>query len=301
MKFLLFGAKGQVGTELQRSLQPLGEVVACDQEEIDLTNLKLLASEIQNISPSVIINAAAYTAVDKAESEPEIARVINADAVGVMAQQAEQLGIPLVHYSTDYVFDGTNSAPSLEDDETSPLSVYGETKLQGERAIRHSNCQHLIFRTSWVYSTHGANFAKTMLRLASERDELSVVSDQVGVPTSASLIADITAECLDKSEQEAYRLTHTSGTYHLVPSGETNWFEFAKRVISNAAKLGEVFRITPDAITPILTEAYPTPAKRPSNSLLGTEKLTKTFRVYLPPWEHDVDHLVGELIQGIKI
>ena len=301
MRFLLFGAKGQVGTELQRSLQPLGEVVACDQEEIDLTNLKLLASEIQNISPSVIINAAAYTAVDKAESEPEIVRVINADAVGVMAQQAEQLGIPLVHYSTDYVFDGTNSAPSLEDDETSPLSVYGETKLQGEQAIRRSNCQHLIFRTSWVYSTHGANFAKTMLRLASERDELSVVSDQVGVPTSASLIADITAECLDKSEQEAYRLTHTSGTYHLVPSGETNWFEFAKRVISNATKLGEIFRITPDAITPILTEAYPTPAKRPSNSLLDTEKLTKTFQVYLPPWEHDVDHLVGELIQGIKI
>jgi len=299
MKILLFGARGQVGIELQRSLQRLGEVIAYDQEEFDLTDLRNLSAEIQTISPSAIVNAAAYTAVDKAESEPELAKTVNADAVEVMANEAKRLNIPLIHYSTDYVFDGTNTKPYVEDDKTNPLSVYGKTKLQGEEAIRFSGCNHLIFRTSWVYSPHGTNFAKTMLRLAAEREELNVVSDQTGVPTSASLIAGVTAECLQKCFQRQDEFSKLSGTYHLVPTGKTNWFEFAKRVISKAIEGGEQLKVSPDSIKPILTSNYPTPASRPINSLLNTDKLTKTFDVYLPPWEQDVDHLVIKLIQGI--
>jgi len=299
MNLMLFGANGQVGTELRSTLPPLGSVVALDRQVLDLANLDQLISRIQNTSPDVIVNAAAYTAVDKAESEEEVAFKINADAVGVMAQQANELDIPFIHYSTDYVFDGTSLTPYLEDDKTNPISVYGKTKLKGESLIRSSGCKHFIFRTSWVYSPHGANFAKTMLRLAAEREELNVVSDQTGVPTSASLIAGVTAECLQKCFQRQDGFSKLSGTYHLVPTGKTNWFEFAKRVISKAIEGGEQLKVSPDSIKPILTSNYPTPASRPINSLLNTDKLTKTFDVYLPPWEQDVDHLVTKLIQGI--
>ena len=301
MKILLFGAKGQVGIELQRSLQRLGEVIACDQEEIDLTDLRNLSAEIQTISPCAIVNAAAYTAVDKAESEPELAKTVNADAVEVMANEAKRLNIPLIHYSTDYVFDGTNTKPYVEDDKTNPLSVYGKTKLQGEEAIRFSGCNHLIFRTSWVYSPHGTNFAKTMLRLAAEREELSIVSDQFGVPTSATLLADIATECLEKTFTSPYELSSTSGTYHLTPSGKTNWFEFAKRVITRALEYGEELKITPDLIKPILTADYHTPAARPTNSLLNTNKLIKTFDVYLPPWEQGVNQFINTLAEEITL
>ena len=301
MRILLFGAKGQVGIELQRSLQRLGEIIACDQEEIDLTDLRNLSAEIQTISPCAIVNAAAYTAVDKAESEPELAKTVNADAVEVMANEAKRLNIPLIHYSTDYVFDGTNTKPYVEDDKTNPLSVYGKTKLQGEEAIRFSGCNHLIFRTSWVYSPHGTNFAKTMLRLAAEREGLSIVSDQFGVPTSATLLADIPTECLEKTLASPYELSSTSGTYHLTPSGKTNWFEFAKRVITLALEHGEELKITPDLIKPILTTDYPTPAARPTNSLLNTNKLIKTFDVYLPPWEQGVNQFINTLAEEITL
>jgi dTDP-4-dehydrorhamnose reductase len=311
MKILLFGAAGQVGWELQRSLSTLGQVHACDRTKVDLTNLAKIRAVIQDYQPAIIVNAAAYTAVDKAESEPELARRINAEAVGVMAEEAKHLNAWFVHYSTDYVFDGTNSKAYTETDVPNPLSVYGKTKLQGEEAIRRSGCQHLIFRTSWVYAAHGRNFAKTILRLAKERTELRVVADQFGAPTSAEYIADITALALyqikkyspqyqrEDTGQERNLLApvHIMGTYHLVPKGETSWHGFARYVIEQAHQHGYPLCASMDKVFPISTAEYPLPAARPANSCLATQKLVETFGIHLPPWQYHVDRVVSELIK----
>lgn len=295
MKILLLGKSGQVGWELQRSLAVLGEVVALDRHgngELvgDLGHLAGLARTVQAVRPNVIVNAAAYTAVDKAESEPDVAHLINARAPGVLAREAADVGAWLVHYSTDYVFDGSGDAPWTEDSPPRPLSVYGATKLAGEEAIRASGCQHLILRTSWVYAARGNNFAKTMLRLAKERDELRVVADQVGAPTGAELLADSTAHAI----RTAVAPQHLSGTYHIAAAGETSWWEYARFVIEAARAAGAPIRVSADAVLPISTTAYPTPATRPLNSRLATSKFTQTFGLRLPPWCEGVTRMNTE-------
>ena len=295
MKILLLGKSGQVGWELQRSLAVLGHVVALDRQGDgplvgNLQDLAGLAHTVQAVRPDVIVNAAAYTAVDKAESEPDVARAINADAPGVLAREAAKTGAWLVHYSTDYVFDGSGDAPWTEDAPTGPLSVYGATKLAGEQAIRASGCQHLIFRTSWVYAARGNNFAKTMLRLAKERDELRVVSDQVGAPTGAELLADVTAHAIRTARANA----SVSGTYHLAASGETSWWEYARFVIEHARAAGAPIRVAPDAVLPIQTADYPTPATRPLNSRLVMSNFTEAFGLRLPQWREGVARMLEE-------
>jgi len=296
MKILLLGANGQVGWELQRSLAPLGQLKACDHNTVDLAKIDELQASIREFSPAIIVNAAAYTAVDMAESEAEKARRINAEAVAELAAEAKYLDAWLIHYSTDYIFDGTKSTAYVETDSAKPQSVYGKTKFEGEEAIRKSGCKHLIFRTSWVYAARGSNFAKTMLRLAKERDELNVVGDQVGVPTSAELIADITALCLYRVTNDNAFGKQAVGTYHLSPSGETNWHEYARYVIAEAQHYGVKLRTKPENIHPISTSEYPLPAKRPANSLLDTKKLTNTFSVHMPVWRTQVKRLVSELV-----
>ena len=295
MKILLLGKNGQVGWELQRSLAVLGHVVALDRQGDgplvgNLQDLAGLARTVQAVRPDVIVNAAAYTAVDKAESEPGVARAINAEAPGVLAREAAHVGAWLVHYSTDYVFDGSGTAPWTEDAPTGPLSVYGSTKLGGEQAIRASGCQHLIFRTSWVYAARGNNFAKTMLRLAKERDELRVVADQVGAPTGAELLADATAHAI----RTARATPSVSGTYHLAASGGPSWWEYARYVIEEARAAGAPIRVGADAVLPIQTAEYPTPATRPLNSRLATGNFTQTFGLRLPPWREGVSRMNTE-------
>lgn len=297
MKILLLGKGGQVGWELQRSLALLGEVVALDFDSppplaADFSNPDSLAATVRAISPEVIVNAAAHTAVDKAEAEPELAHVINAVGPSVLAREAAKLNAWLVHYSTDYVFDGSGSLPWQESSPTGPLSVYGRTKLEGEEAVRASGCKHLIFRTSWVYAARGGNFAKTMLRLARERDRLSVINDQVGAPTGADLLADLTALALQQVRGNAA----LGGTYHAAAAGETSWYGYARHVIESARALGQPIRVLPDAIEPIPTSAYPTPARRPLNSRLDTSKLCRAFGVRLPQWQVGVDRMLMESI-----
>lgn len=296
MKILLFGKTGQVGWELQRSLAPLGDLVALDVDSQshcgDLTNLDGVAQTIQLVAPDVIVNAAAHTAVDKAESESELVRTINARAPAVMAQQARQLGACLVHYSTDYVFDGSGSQPWLETDATAPLSVYGQTKLDAEAAIIASGCSHLIFRTSWVYAARGGNFAKTMLKLAKERDALKVINDQVGAPTGADLLADVTAHAIRTYMQNS----DVAGLYHLVAGGETSWHGYAQFVIDFARQSGVEVKVAQSAIEAVPTSAFPTPAKRPLNSRLNTQKLQKTFNLQLPNWQLGVKRMLTEIL-----
>lgn len=297
MKILLLGKGGQVGWELQRSLVLLGEVIALDFDSpaplaADFSDPDSLAATIRAVSPQVIVNAAAHTAVDKAETEPELAHVINAVGPGVLAREAAMLGAWLVHYSTDYVFDGSGSQPWQESSPTGPLSVYGRTKLEGEEAVRKSGCKHLVFRTSWVYAARGGNFAKTMLRLAKERDRLSVIDDQVGAPTGADLLADLTALALQRVRNDAA----LGGTYHAAAAGETSWHGYAKHVIESARALGQPIRVLPEAIEPIPTSAYPTPARRPLNSRLDTSKLRHAFGVTLPQWQSGVDRMLSESI-----
>ena len=255
MKVLLLGANGQVGWELRRALVPAHEVIACGRAEADLSNLDGLGEVITRAKAAVIINAAAYTAVDKAENDKELAERINHEAVAVLAEKAQKNNTLLIHYSTDYVFDGKKTSPYLETDPTNPISVYGATKLRGEEAIRASGCHHIIFRTSWVYAARGSNFVKTMLRLGKERDELSVVSDQIGAPTSAALIADMTARAL--------AVPTLAGTYNLTAAGETSWHGFATLILGEAQKLGMALKAGPTQVKAIPTAAYPTPAKRP--------------------------------------
>jgi dTDP-4-dehydrorhamnose reductase len=296
MKILLFGKRGQVGWELQRSLAPLGELIALDANSKDycgnFTNLEGIAKTIRAIAPDVIVNAAAHTAVDKAESEAELARTINTLAPLVLAQEAKQCNAWLVHYSTDYVFDGSGQLPWLETNATAPLSVYGATKLEGEQAIIDSGCQYLIFRTSWVYAARGANFAKTMLRLASERDRLTVINDQIGAPTGADLLADVTAHAIRATQQQP----ELAGLYHLVASGETTWHEYARFVINFARNAGIEIRVADDAIEPVSTSAFPTAAKRPLNSRLNTNKLCASFNVNLPHWQTGVARMLTEIL-----
>ena len=298
-KILLFGKGGQVGWELQRSLAPLGEVVAVDFDSTDFcgdfTNLAGLAETVRQVKPTIIVNAAAHTAVDKAESEPDLARTINALASGVIAAEAQKLGAWLVHYSTDYVFDGSGKQAWKESDTPAPLSVYGQTKLEGEQAVAANCAKHLIFRTSWVYAARGGNFAKTMLRLAKERDSLSVIDDQIGAPTGADLLADITALALQRvqTQPNGHEL---AGLYHLVASGSTSWHGYAALVIEQARKAGIDIKTPQNAINKIATEAYPTPAKRPLNSKLDTSKVQTTFNLYLPPWQQGVVRMLTEIL-----
>ena len=299
MKILLFGKGGQLGWELQRSLAPLGELVALDFDHsgefcADFTNLPGLVETVRRVAPQIIVNAAAHTAVDKAESEPDLARTLNALAPGVLADEAQKLGAWLVHYSTDYVFDGSGNTPWRETDATGPLSVYGQTKLEGEQAVARCT-RHLIFRTSWVFAARGGNFAKTMLRLAREREQLSVIADQFGAPTGAELLADVTAHALRSvlSEPESSRL---AGLYHLVAAGETSWHGFACHVLERAQARGQTLKAGPANVLAIGTADYPTPAKRPFNSRLDTTRLRTAFGLHLPDWRIGVDRMLDEIL-----
>ena len=301
MKILLFGKSGQVGWELQRSLAPLGALIALDvdsrQQCGDFTRLDDMAHTVRAIAPDVIVNAAAYTAVDKAESEPELVRTINVLAPGILAREALKLGSWLIHYSTDYVFDGSGSKPWLETDPTGPLSVYGSTKLEGEEAIRASGCHHLIFRTSWVYATRGGNFARTMLRLAQERERLTVVDDQIGAPTGADLLADVTAHAIRTALQQP----ELSGLYHLVAGGETSWHGYACYVLNLARQSGIELKVAGDSVIPVPTSAFPLPARRPLNSRLDARKLQTTFDVHLPLWQIGVARMLTEILVSSKL
>jgi dTDP-4-dehydrorhamnose reductase len=297
MKILLLGKNGQVGWELQRSFAPLGQVLALDSQSTDycgdLNDLQGIAATVRDYAPDVIVNAAAYTAVDKAESEPELAQRVNAEAVAMLAQQAQRLGAWLVHYSTDYVFDGSGTQPWQETDAVAPLSVYGTSKLAGEQAMQASGCKQLIFRTSWVYAARGNNFAKTMLRLACERDSLSVIADQFGAPTSAELLADVTAHAV----RSALAKPELGGLYHLAASGETTWHSYARFVLEQAEAAGKRFKVAPAHIIAIASSAYPTAARRPLNSRLNTDKLQNTFALRLPDWRVGVARMLSETLE----
>ncbi|MES2992931.1 MAG: dTDP-4-dehydrorhamnose reductase [Pseudomonadota bacterium] len=297
MKILLLGKNGQVGWELQRALAPLGEVVALDFDSpgplrADFSQPESLAATVRAVAPQIIVNAAAHTAVDKAESEPDVARALNAASPAVIAREGAALGAWLLHYSTDYVFDGSGSTPWVEDSPTGPLSVYGATKLEGEEAIRASGCRHVILRTSWVYAARGGNFAKTMLKLARERDRLTVIDDQIGSPTGADLLADLSAHVLRTAAQRP----DIAGTYHAVASGETSWFDYARHVIEFARARGRELRVAPDAIEPVPTSAFVTAARRPGNSRMNTTKLRETFGFHLPAWQSGVDRMLTEVL-----
>jgi dTDP-4-dehydrorhamnose reductase len=297
MKLLLLGKNGQVGWELQRALAPLGEVVACDFDSAgelraDFSQPESLLPLLRRVKPDVIVNAAAHTAVDKAESEPALAQAINAMAPGVLAREAAATDALLVHYSTDYVFDGTGHDARDEDAATGPLNVYGRSKLAGEELIRASGCRHLILRTSWVYAARGGNFARTMLKLAAERDALNVINDQVGAPTGADLLADVTAHAIHTLPSQPQLV----GTYHCTATGETSWFDYARFVIEWARGTGVAIKVAPDAIRAIHTSAYPTPAPRPLNSRLSTAKLRAAFGIALPHWQTGVERMLVEVL-----
>jgi dTDP-4-dehydrorhamnose reductase len=296
MKILLFGKSGQVGWELQRSLAPLGEVVALDFDSQDLcgdfSKPEMLAQTIRAVAPDVIVNAAAHTAVDKAENEPELVRTLNALAPAVLAQEAAKSGALLVHYSTDYVFDGTGNKPWVETDATGPLSVYGATKLESEQLILQSGCKHLIFRTSWVYAARGGNFAKTMLKLAAERDSLSVINDQIGAPTGADLLADITAHAI----RTVIRQPELCGLYHLVAGGEASWHGYANFVLETARSKGVSLKVSPASIKAVPTSDFRTAAKRPLNSRLDCSKLKRTFGLSIPEWKAGVERMLEEIL-----
>ncbi len=295
MKILLLGKDGQVGWELQRALAPLGELHSVGRSEADFSQPETLRALVAEVKPDVIVNAAAYTAVDKAESDAETAHSVNALAPGVLAEAAAASGAWLVHYSTDYVFDGTKEGAWLEGDATKPLSVYGRTKCEGEERIRAAGARHLILRTSWVFAPRGGNFAKTMLRLAKERDSLNVIADQHGAPTGAELIADATALALHRIRGAGQAADAMSGTYHLAAAGETTWHGYAQHVLAEALKQGAQLKATPQAVLPIATEAYPTPAARPRNSRMNTQLFETTFGLTMPDWRHHVNRLIAEL------
>lgn len=296
MHILLLGKNGQLGWELQRALAPLGTVTALDRHATehcgDLARPDELANSIRELKPDVIVNAAAYTAVDKAESEPMLARQINADTLAVLAVEASKIGAWLIHYSTDYVFNGEGDTPWREDDITVPLNVYGATKLAGENFIVHNCKRHLIFRTSWVYGARGNNFAKTMLRLAKEREELGVINDQMGAPTSAELIADCTAHAIRTVSNQG---SSFAGIYHLAASGETSWHDYAAYVFAQALEHGVTLKL--NTLNAIATVDYPTPAQRPLNSRLNTQKLTTAFGLTLPTWQQGVTRMLTEILE----
>jgi dTDP-4-dehydrorhamnose reductase len=299
MKILLLGKNGQVGWELQRSLNVLGEVIALDRHTVataygelsgDLSDLDGLRNTIRRVQPQVIVNAAAYTAVDKAETDRELARTVNALAAQVLAEEAVKLDALLVHYSTDYVFDGTGTTAWKETDNVAPGNYYGATKLEGEQLIIATGCKHVIFRTSWVYAARGNNFAKTMLRLARDRTSLNVIADQIGAPTGADLLADIATAAL----QKALVRPELCGVYHLAPAGEVSWHAYAEFAINFARAHGEPLAV--ETINPIPTTEYPTPAQRPLNSRLNTEKLRRNFSLHLPDWQSGVTRMLMEVL-----
>jgi dTDP-4-dehydrorhamnose reductase len=275
MKILLTGAAGQLGRELKRSLTCLGDVIACDRSQLDLSKPETLRDAVRAIAPDVIVNAAAYTAVDKAEAEPEMAGAINAEAPGILAEEAKRLDALLIHYSTDYVFDGSKPAPYTEDDTTTPLSAYGRSKRDGELAIAAAGARHLIFRTSWVYGLHGANFMKTMLRLGRERDELRVIGDQVGAPTWTRHLADATALILARKDIP-------DGLYHLAAAGETSWHCYAETIFAEARRAGLMEKVP--VVRRITSADYPLPAPRPANSRLDCSRFQRDFGLALPDW-----------------
>ena len=296
MKILLFGKNGQVGWELQRSLALLGEVVTSDVDgpnNVDLRDAESVAGIIGQVAPDIIVNAAAYTAVDKAETDIELAHAINAQAPGVMADEARKLGAWLVHYSTDYVYDGSGTAPWQETSPTGPMSVYGRSKLEGDRKVAAWE-KHLILRTSWVYAARGQNFAKTMLKLARERDTLKVIADQIGAPTGAELLADVTAQAL-RSLQAKPEL---AGLYHLAAGGETSWHGYACQVIEFARRHGVAIKVKPEDIRPIPATDYPLPAARPYNSRLDTQKFKAAFDLMLPDWQVGVERMLTETLSN---
>lgn len=295
MRILLLGKDGQVGWELQRALAPLGQLVALGRREADLGNPESLRACVRDARPDVIVNAAAYTAVDKAESDVEAAHLVNAVAPGVLAEEAAACGAWLVHYSTDYVFDGSKEGAWVESDPTNPLSVYGRTKCEGEERIHASGACHLILRTSWVFAPRGRNFAKTMLRLAKEREQLKVVADQHGAPTGAELLADATALALHRIDSLGKDALALSGTYHLAASGHTTWHAYACHVIEQALARGAVLKAGPGALLPIAAGAFPTPAVRPANSRLDCSKFCTSFSLAMPDWRHHVNRLIAEL------
>ncbi len=317
MKILLIGKNGQVGWELQRTLATLGEIISVDRNQMDLANPDSIRAVIRGTKPDIIVNAAAYTAVDKAESEPELVMAINGVAPGIMAEEAKRLNALMVHYSTDYVFDGTKTTPYTEDDIPNPLNVYGKTKLAGEQAIQAAGISHLIFRTSWVYGARGKNFLLTILRLAKEQDELKIVDDQIGAPTWSRMIAEATGQILAQSSlphiydlsmltdqrkselrksgvTSLSRLKDVSGVYHLTSGGQTSWYGFTEAILKSAPHL-----VPQPSLKPISTSEYPLPALRPTNSVISNCRIFKTFGITLPSWNHALclcmDEVEGKL------
>jgi dTDP-4-dehydrorhamnose reductase len=294
MKILLIGGGGQVGFELQRALAPLGDIVIVDFPACDLADADSVRHCVLDTAPQMIVNAAAYTAVDKAESEPDLARAVNATAPAIIGETARQIGARVIHYSTDYVYDGSGSAPFREGDPTNPLGIYGASKRDGDVALAASDAPYFIFRTSWVFGAHGENFVKTILRLAAERTTINVVADQIGAPTSAALIADVTAQVIG---QLPYRAASAvpSGVYHLTAGGETSWHGFAQVIVRGAVARGGELKLAPEAILPIATSGYPLPARRPANSRLDTTLLRQTFNLQLPTWQSGLDQVLAQL------
>ena len=294
MTIVLFGKSGQLGWELQRALAPLGEVISfghgAGQSNADFTNPESLANTIRSIKPRIIVNAAAYTAVDKAEDEPELANLINAEAPRVLAREAANLGACLIHYSTDYVFDGSGTIPWLETDLPAPLNIYGRSKLAGERAIQQSGCHHLVFRTGWVYSAHGNNFLKTILKLAADRETLTIVDDQIGAPTGVELLANVTTHAL----KAVFDGKGLSGLYHVAAAGETSWHDYANLVIEIARKQQAKLKVT--SVQPVASKDFLMKAKRPLNSRLETKKLREDFGLTLPDWRQGVERTTLEIL-----
>jgi len=293
-RILLIGASGQLGFELRRALAPLGPVLAVGRKECDLTDIDKLRELVRTCRPAIVVNAAAYTAVDHAETDVETATLVNETAVRAIGEEAARIGACVVHYSTDYVFDGEKPGSYSEQDTPAPKNVYGKTKLAGEAALQAVCPQSLIFRTSWVVGAHGGNFAKTILRLAKERDSLRIVADQTGAPTSAALIADVSAQIIGRMQRED-RADFPFGLYHLAAGGETTWFEYARFVVRHAREAGQSLRIEPEQIEPIRSDEYPTPAARPQNSRLNTRKLRSTFNLDLPLWQDGLTYILEQL------
>lgn len=288
-KILVTGKNGQVGWELQHTLAPLGQIIALNAEDMDLCDVDAIRNKVREVAPDIIVNPAAHTAVDKAETEPDLAMAINGTAVGVLAEEAKKLNALLIHYSTDYVFDGTKTSPYVESDKPNPQSVYGKTKLAGEQTIQAIGGKHVILRTSWVYGVHGGNFVKTILRLAKERSELRIVADQYGAPTWAKLLAESTAQIIGRYSEDK------SGLYHLTPNGRTNWHQFAEEIVRLARQYDDALKDKSLTIQPIATHEYPVPAKRPVNSSLSTEKVCRTFGIELPRWEEGLAECIRQL------